>query len=205
MKTFCMTILAGVFCSGCGTVFYPNPNTYWQPPVLSKEGCPDLSGRYWVESTRASLLLSGNDGYPYHKNKTQQKQMSEEYAPLPEAEWVNLRDNVRWIYSIENQTNTIVVSGRNWYGNLRYTIDLTHPMNGCRDGAFVSRYAVAYGGGETSVQIRFIEVESKKLPDGSLQRIGRGSRAEMGYFSGLSSLNGMPPPTVTVDIFPPAE
>jgi hypothetical protein len=154
----------------------------WDPPTLSKTGCPDIDGTYYVRDQKSEndLLWSfipyhapDNETNPTrmvsHFQRTQKmapRKKGSEHSPgtktskKPAAQIKKAEDNFLELRTI----------GSDGKPRSEYLLDLKHPWVGCHNGALVVRRWVLIQAPKGPCGFsRADETEFRKLPDGSLQ------------------------------------
>lgn len=213
MKTSFRFLLMAVvvFLGGCSRPILQSTIDFaWNPPVLSKEGCPDIDGRYQDKGLlkqsfefRLPSMIDGRD--------------SEGLNGLPVTYTsfrkitpggLSTKDFFAWMRTFDAQAVTSIRKGEETIDvvlmdgvGIEYskaTLKLDHPKVGCYNGALVIRKQYRTSGGEGNPGwVTAGEYEFRKLNDGSLQvikRIREWSR----------SLAEYPRETETTLLFPPA-
>jgi hypothetical protein len=193
----CSIALLAILSSatGCaGSIATGDPQ--WVPPILSKEGCPDIDGKYLGNNLLIRQFLADTPAgvEPLWSKKTYREIPlttldEKDYAALGidgdqarrtamAKDWAAQR---RQFYS--HAITEIVKNGRVIEvlvmdaSGLEFEkgfITLDHPYVGCNSGALVIRnFQIAQGGEGTSGTAYAGESEIRKLGNGDLQVIGR--------------------------------
>lgn len=205
----CVSVLA----SGCGTTAISVNDLPWTISTLSRVGCPNLDGRYM---DRGFLHLNFFAGLTSTRNDR-----SEDVFPA-KVEWIRspYRSDLPLdeMYRLRREFDkTSVVTINSGYETITATLEdsvgliyqrITLKTNaskliGCNRGALVLRRKSVHGKGEGgSSTVEFGESEIRKLPDGSLEIVGREWSAPTSALFGVGAIQSK---GGARNIFPPAE
>jgi hypothetical protein len=178
MRKLLLSLPVVLLLTGCGGIYKGDPQ--WDPPVISKEGCPNLDGKYknlgvadTVPRSREKIELFRHflPNIPVYDETTpltltkliavDAKQLS-----LKEIEQGNLvfqqRGRLLEVIFLEDKTGT---------PRVKYTLDMNHPRVGCHDGALIfRRLQMHHGGPWGACGIAWAKDRAfRKLADGSLE------------------------------------
>lgn len=198
----------------------------WNPSVLSKEGCPELDGKYKGESLAGEFLSfarrdrahnrldpSGPLTTVVHREKPY---ITYRNPPYGGAEVWSISDPVKEKIFKSHAITMIQQRGRNIdvvsmddagvkYSTMTLKLDrpqLEYPYVGCNNGALVSRNISVSGSEGARGYVETFETEFRKLSDGTLQ-VTR--RTKSWVRSGLTGkATGEPRESSTVELFSPA-
>jgi hypothetical protein len=205
-----------LLCVGCSRpIFQSTIDSAWNPPVLSKEGCSNIDGRYQDRN----LLFRQFDFRLLSSNSTSIQGGYEVYQKIP---FVPIKQPIKYVSGKATNETRIYEDESEFYKNAITSIKqqdqyieatlidekgtkyrksilvLDHPQVGCYNGALVIRRQYRTSGGEGNPGIITAgEHEFRKLDDGSLQVIKRTREWSR-------SLAEYPRKTETIQIFPPA-
>jgi len=159
-----LTILALCFTAiglaSCGIMFKGDPQ--WDPPTLSKMGCPDIDGVY-VDNNLLSRQF--NPYRPAEGETIPMKTVS--YDRLPsDAEAKQAHTQIR------RQGNLLHIIRTSPAGEryIELQLDMNHPWVGCHNGQFIIREFSLSGGSEGSCGTAYArDAAFQKRADGILQ------------------------------------
>jgi hypothetical protein len=153
----------------------------WRFPVLSKQGCPDLTGTYadesepllykcrWCNQPRLRthwlfLSITGGLRRPLEGVTISTTKMASQQSSDPSR-----GDRI----SVIRQTNSFLEIERiddEGIAHIKGIVHLSHPRMGCHDGALIIRNVanlIGSEGGSGSVQ--YSETTIRKMPDGRIR------------------------------------
>lgn len=205
MRYFALGVLLFALCglSGCPNGPVRMADLEWDPPRLSKEDCPNLSGTYKDRGTLHQVFTVGL-----------QKSLSETSDEEPVARAKVLRNiagptrtadefyaryrafEQRAILQIRHDPDVLQAVLMDEAGVVyqEITVRLDTPRTGCHSGALILRKKTVYGKGEgSSGSVDFGEDEIRKLPDGSLEVVSRNR------YQARSVLTGAPVGPIRID------
>lgn len=221
-----LLMIAVVSLAGCRT-FDPHKviDFPWNPPVLSKDGCPDLDGKYKGESLASRFLIfsrmdHANDrldtNAPLTTTVHREKPYYTVYRKYSDSR-AGLEADPAKKKVFENHAITMIQQrGRNIdvvsmddagveYSTMILKLDhpqIEYPYVGCYNGALVSRNISVSGSEGARGYVETFETEFRKLSDGTLQVI---RRTKSWVRSGLTGkATGEPRESSTVELFSPA-
>lgn len=196
-------LMIGV-CAGCGSREDGFASSVrWNPPTLSADECPDLSGMYfngsrlyrflhWGDYARyhSPVIINNYREIPYVVVKRQmrtlpgQKPMS---GVLTHKDTSAFDENAILVVRHLGQRLEATLTDRNGLSYKQVVRDLNHPLAGCDQGALVLRYMHYTGGGPGTPSIfSASEVRFTRLPDGRLQVATDSGRSwRTSFFRGL--------------------
>lgn len=176
---------------GCASAI-SNSDLQWEPTVLSRQGCPDLSGEYQDKGSLSRVLFAGLGGdKPLHEPSLVERKVlrtpavsgstsSEMYSAVRA-----FNDGSR--LSIDHKADSLKAMLMDSRGEVyeQITVKLDTPMTGCREDALVLRWKsvkrrAEWGGGD----VTWGEREFRKLGDGSLTVTHREWQRALGVMSG---------------------
>ncbi len=186
---------------GCGSYEKNLDSIRWNPPTLSADECPDLSGMYFNGSMLYRFFQRGNDTryhspviinnyreIPYVVVKRQmrtlpgQKPMS---GVLTHKDTSAFDENAILVVRHLGQRLEATLTDRNGLSYKQVIRDLNHPLAGCDQGALVLRYMHYVGGGPgTPSTLRASEIRFTRLPDGRLQVVTHGRQWRPSFLGG---------------------
>lgn len=221
-----LLMIVVVFLAGCRT-FDPHKviDSPWNPPVLSKEECPNLDGKYQGEEL-AQVFSDRFLRRDHAHNRVDpdspltlvvhQEKPYLVYHNLPYGGVGVSADSAKEKVFKSHAITVIQQRGRSMDvvlmddAGVKYstmTLKLDHPQTeypyvGCYDGALVSRNISVSGSEGARGYVETFETEFRKLNDGTLQ-VTR--RLKDWVRSGLTGkATGEPRESSTVELFPPA-
>lgn len=195
VRSVIVLLVAGL--GGCLHLPVTMERLEWQPAVLSKEGCPDLTGVYRDRGILHRVFSAG-------LTKSKQDPADAEERPIAQVagikSWLSqgmsleaMRDAYRAfsehaILSIHHEGDVLQAKLVDDKGNVyeRITVDLSTSRTGCYEGALVirrmhvDRCFIECGGDAIKWEERII----RKLPDGSLQVTSRERTKALSFFAG---------------------
>ena len=220
-----LLIVIVVSLVGCRT-FDPHRviDSPWNPSVLSKEGCPDLDGKYRGEALDKLFQLFARWDYAQNRWDTTAPLTVVEHREKPYITYHNLpyggvgvmADSIKKKIFESHAITMIQQHGRNMdvvlmddagveYSTMTLKLDhpqIEYPCVGCCNGALVYRNISVSGSEGARGYVETFETEFRKLSDGSLQ-VTR--RTKSWVRSGLTGkATGEPRESSTVELFPPA-
>jgi hypothetical protein len=210
--------------AGCRT-FDPHKviDSPWSPSVLSKEGCPNLDGRYRGEVLALEFLSFSRKDYAHNRLDpngplTTVVHRLEPYLTSrkhPDSRGGYVADSVKEKIFESHAITMIQQRGRNIdvvsmddagveYSTMTLKVDhpqIEYPYVGCYNGALISRNVSVSGSEGARGYVETFEKEFRKLSDGTLQ-VTR--RTKSWVRSGLTGkATGEPRESRTVELFPP--
>ena len=210
LRFLLMTVV--VFLVGCSLpIPQSSIDSAWNPPVLSKEGCPNIDGKYQDKGSLERLFEFRRPIMPYQSRDPRELErlpvtytFSRNITPsglsIKESSARIRAFNAQAVTSIQKRERTIAVVLMDGVGAeyTKATLKLDHPQVGCYNGALVIRMQYRTSGGEGKPGFEIAgEFEYRKLNDGSLQVIVR--RREWSR-----QIAEYPRETETTLLFPPA-
>lgn len=170
-----------LFSAGCSPLPVRDSEIDWHFPVLSKQGCPDLSGRYlddgirreeMMRCTSASLTCSRAAGlFPLLIGKLEDlpEYRFEKQTPLPKP--TQKDSGTVYVTIVRHTPSDIALRLQDLHG-IKYSslsAPLHHDRVGCHSGAMILRNISNLGGSEGgSGMVQYSETEIRKATDGSL-------------------------------------
>jgi len=229
-----IVFLPGILAiSGCGSLIRISEfDLDWQPPHISMENCPDLSGRYQYEeiihgyqkgmSSNFLNMYAGHHHLLYINSKVdpttglprERRDFSDfpdyqtkiEYGPEPSTSSIPSKQVAPGKYYPTfylNQSSNLLTQKFDGGNDLTVT-KLGTKVAGCANGKVIFRYFDRWGGADfVSQGMSYGEFEMRKLSDGSLEVTRRARARERS--AGLGILGPVKTrPTVT-RVYPPAK
>ena len=202
MKRLILLVLSVASASlmGCWTGRIEMGDPQWNPPVISKEGCPNLDGKYKAPDNLLMRLLTQHDQLSIDKNQLLVRQPI--YRRIPEivrdkdyfarlgvvgenaVRSARARDSaeqeqafhdraVTWVRQQGRELEVTLTDGAGIEYSKR-VLNLDHPQVGCHNGALVIRSQTRHFGAEfTKGEASAGEKEYRKSSAGGLEVIGR--------------------------------
>ena len=212
-------VLLTLLVTACGGLPSAS-NVEWYPRELLKEGCPDLTGSYFtkgfdVERIGGGAITEPGAGWPRWGRPSDEYVKSQptylEIILLPESEWMPVsitgESDATMIFSITKKDNAWIQEIRTPRSIVRAISKIDHPMNGCYNGAFISRGMGATGGGDSFADRHMyaVQAETRKLSDGSLQITGGHSVGRTSKWTGNALQKLDMPVQELLAVYPPAD
>lgn len=208
VRSVIVLLVAGL--GGCLHVPVTMESLEWHPAVLSKEGCPDLTGVYRDQAALHEVFSDGltkgiDGGQPIAQVVTVKSWLPQGRLSIEAYREAYRVFSGRAILSIEHQGSILKATLMDRAGDVykKITLNLGTSQTGCHAGALVIRRKsvnrrAEWGGGD----VTWGEQEVRKLDDGSLQVTSRER------IQALSILTGAPTGPVrvmpeNVAVYPP--
>ena len=176
---FCLAIFV-LFSTGCSPLSVRDDEIDWRFPVLSKHGCPDLSGRYFNSGIRRQEMMQCPKSWSCNQVEGLFSLMIRKLEKLPEYRFKDINPLQKastekfspvYVTTVSYTPSEIALRLQDPHG-IEYaslSAPLHHERIGCHNGALIVRTvsnSIGTEGGSGSVQ--YSETEIQKSPDGSL-------------------------------------
>lgn len=140
----------------------------WRFPALSKQGCPDLTGKY-INNKKLFILLTGG----LLGGGSRQGTRIEDVRPLPVPE-PDQQDRTVYFTRIKqtasNLEAVLIDNANTEY--IRGVVSLEHARIGCQNGAMIIRRLGNVAKAESAAGSADVgETEFRRLPDGGIEAV----------------------------------
>jgi hypothetical protein len=174
-------LLSTIVFSGCGNIVMQSQTIVW--PALSKQGCPDLNGRYAAGLYAYVTAIVDLDQPDAGRISTTG------YArqTIPNPYWRQIAsDDAATVVRHSSNLLALVLQDGKGREAARTDIRLDTQMSGCRDGVLVLRSERRIRGVEGSgASLDWSEFDIRRTNNGSVSFTGRGARQVFGGFMGI--------------------
>jgi len=148
MRKLLLGLPVVLLLTGCGVIYIVDQQ--WDPPVLSKEGCPNLDGRYknlgvTITESRAKPTLHMYFE-PYYPPYGETMPMMLTAYPR-QSIWKDVEQADAQIQQRGRFLEITTLDAGTDMPRVKYTLDMNHPLVGCHDDALILRRWGKHHGG----------------------------------------------------------